>query len=58
MQNLPTRQRAYVMAVDPENGEVYLVTDIVGADLAHPGGIGALRTKPVEGSFQVIEIGN
>lgn len=58
VQNLPTRQRAYVMAVDPENGEVYLVTDIVGADLAQAGGIGSLRIKPVNGSFQVIQIGN
>jgi DNA-binding beta-propeller fold protein YncE len=58
VQNVPTRQRAYVMAVDPENGGVYLVTDIIGADLTHPGGIGALRMKPINGSFQVIQIGN
>ena len=58
VQNLPTRQRGYIMAVDPDSGEVYLVTDIVGADLSHTGGIGALRMKPVEGSFQVIQIGN
>ena len=58
IQNLPTRSRAYVMAVDPESGRVYLVTDIVGADLTHHGGIGSLRMKPVEGSFQVLEIGD
>ncbi len=58
VQNLPTRERAYVMAVDAENGEVYLVTDIVGVKLNQPGGLGALRTTPVNGSFQVIEVGN
>lgn len=58
VQNLPTRERAFVMAVDPESGGVYLVTDIVGADLTRPGGIGTLSLKPVNGSFQVIEIGN
>lgn len=58
VQNVPTRQRAYVMAVDPENGGVYLVTDIIGADLTHAGGIGSLSMKPINGSFQVIQIGN
>lgn len=58
VQNVPTQQRAYVMAVDPETGTVYLVTDLVGADLTHAGGIGALRMKPINGSFQVIQIGN
>jgi DNA-binding beta-propeller fold protein YncE len=58
VQNLPTRERAFVMAVDAESGAVYLVTDIVGADLTRPGGIGSLRMKPVNGSFQVIQIGN
>jgi DNA-binding beta-propeller fold protein YncE len=58
VQNLPTRERAFVMAVDAENGEVYLVTDIEGADLTHAGGIGALRMKAINGSFQVIQIGN
>lgn len=58
VQNLPTRQRAFVMAVDPESGGVYLVTDISGADLSHQGGIGTLRLQPVNGSFQVIQIGN
>ncbi|HEV2132719.1 MAG TPA: hypothetical protein VGR47_00515 [Terracidiphilus sp.] len=58
VQNLPTRERAFVMAVDAEDGEVYLVTDIEGADLTHPGGIGSLRMKAIDGSFQVIQIGN
>lgn len=58
VQNLPTQQRAFVMAVDPESGKVYLVTDLIGADLTRPGGIGTLRLKSIDGSFQVIEIGN
>lgn len=58
VQNLPTRQRAFVMAVDPGSGGVYLVTDISGADLSHPGGIGTLQLEPVSGSFQVIQVGN
>jgi DNA-binding beta-propeller fold protein YncE len=58
IQNLPTRQRAFVMAVDAQSGGVYLVTDMTGADLSHPGGIGTLRLKPINGSFQVIQIGN
>lgn len=58
IQNLPTRERAFVMAVDPQSGGVYLVTDLTGADLTRPGGIGTLEMKPINGSFQVIEIGN
>ena len=58
VQNLPTQQRAFVMAVDPQSGRVYLVTDLMGADLTRPGGIGTLRLKSINGSFQVIEIGN
>lgn len=58
VQNLPTRQRARTLAVNSETGDVYLVTDYVGVDLSHPGGIGALRTRPVEGSFQVLVIGH
>jgi DNA-binding beta-propeller fold protein YncE len=58
VQNLPTRQRAYVMAVDADSGAVYMVTDLEGVDLSKPGGIGTMRMTPVNGSFQVIEIGN
>lgn len=58
IQNLPTRQRARTLAVNPDTGEVYLVTDYVGVNLAQPGGIGALKMRPVEGSFQVLVIGH
>jgi DNA-binding beta-propeller fold protein YncE len=58
IQNLPTRQRARTVAVNPDTGQVYLVTDYLGVNVAKPGGIGTLRSEPVEGSFQVLVIGN
>lgn len=58
IQMLPTRQRAHTLAVNTQTGQAYLVTDLMGVDLTHPGGIGALRMKPIEGSFEVLEIGN
>ena len=58
VQNLPTRRQARSLAVDPQTGAVYLVTEYLGLDLAASGGIGDMRTKPVEGSFQVLKIGN
>ena len=58
IQTLPTRQRASTLAVNPSSGAVYLVTDYQGFDLSKPGGIGTLREKPVEGSFQVLQLGN
>jgi DNA-binding beta-propeller fold protein YncE len=58
VQNLPTRQRARTMAVNPSTGEVYLVTDLLGVNLAQPGGIGSLHTVPANGSFQVLVVGN
>jgi DNA-binding beta-propeller fold protein YncE len=58
IQNLPTRQRARTLAVNPASGEVYLVTDLLGVNLAEPGGIGSLRTAPVNGSFQVLVVEN
>ena len=58
VQTLPTRRQARTLAVDPESGDVFLVTDYVGVDRNHPGGIGALKMIPVQGSFQVLEIGN
>jgi DNA-binding beta-propeller fold protein YncE len=36
IQNLPTRQRARTLAVNPASGEVYLVTDLLGVNLAEP----------------------
>ncbi len=58
VQVLPTRKRARTLAVNSATGEVYLVTDYVGVDLAESGGIGTLKTVPVDGSFQVLVIGN
>lgn len=56
VQTLPTRQRAATLAVNPQSGAVYLVTDYLGVDLDKPGGIGTLVQKPMQGSFQVLEI--
>lgn len=55
-QVLPTRERARTLAVDSSSGNVYLVTDYKGVDLASPAGIGTMKTTPVSGSFQVISI--
>jgi DNA-binding beta-propeller fold protein YncE len=58
IQNLPTRERAHTLAVDSATGEVYLVTDFQGVDLAKTGGIGSLHSDPVPGSFQVLVVGH
>jgi DNA-binding beta-propeller fold protein YncE len=58
IQTLPTRQRAGTLAVDPATGAVYLVTDYLGVNLDHPGGIGTLEQTPVQGSFQVLKVAN
>jgi hypothetical protein len=58
IQNLPTRQRARTLAIDQSTGEVYLVTDLLGVNLAQSGSAGTLKTDPVNGSFQVLVIGN
>jgi len=58
IQEVPTRARARTLAINPVSGEVYLVTNVTGLDLTHNGGIGGLKTAPVEGSFQVLVIGN
>jgi len=57
IQNLPTKERARTIAVDPSTGDVYLVTDYNGVDLTKQGGIGTLRAEPVAGSFQVLTVG-
>ncbi len=57
VQTLPTRRQARTLAVDPENGDVFLVTDYMGADRNLSGGFGPLKMVPVQGSFQVLEIG-
>lgn len=60
IQNLPTLKQARTMAVDPSTGLVYLVTTLYGADLRNPpkNGIGTLKMDPVDGSFQVLVVGN
>jgi DNA-binding beta-propeller fold protein YncE len=56
IQDLPTQERARTLAIDFSTGAVYLVTDFIGVDLAHQGGIGALKSGPINGSFQVLVI--
>jgi DNA-binding beta-propeller fold protein YncE len=64
IQELPTKQRARTLAVNPTNGEVYLVTSLEGFDLNKKGAGGAAHTlpvvqaEPVQGSFQVLVVGN
>jgi DNA-binding beta-propeller fold protein YncE len=60
IQNLPTMQQARTVAVDPSTGMVYLVTTLYGANLKNPpmNGIGTLKLNPVDGSFQVLVVGN
>jgi hypothetical protein len=60
IQNLPTMEKARTMAIDPSTGLVYLVTTLYGAKLTNPpmNGIGKLQMNPVNGSFQVLVIGN
>jgi len=60
VQNLPTRERAGTLALDPDTGLVYLVTIQYGVKLGAPpfNGIGTLALKPVDSSFQVLVVGN
>jgi DNA-binding beta-propeller fold protein YncE len=64
IQELPTRQRARTLAVNPVSGEVYLVTNLLGFDLKQKGVGGSAYTlpvvqaQPVTGSFQVLVVGN
>jgi DNA-binding beta-propeller fold protein YncE len=64
VQELPTQARARTMAVNPQTGEVYLVTNVLGLDLTKPGTGGSAHTLPsvqtsaVKGSFEVLVIGN
>jgi DNA-binding beta-propeller fold protein YncE len=57
IQTLPTRRRARTMAVDANDGLVYLVTGYLGVQRGAPGGFGVAKTVPVEGSFQVLQLG-
>ena len=64
VQELPTQARARTLAVNPQTGEVYLVTNVNGLDLTKPGTGGSahtlptVQTTPVKGSFEVLVIGN
>jgi DNA-binding beta-propeller fold protein YncE len=58
IQELPTQARARTLAIDPDSGHVYLVTNVMGFDLTHKGGVGDLKTQAVQGSFQVLVVGN
>jgi hypothetical protein len=60
IQNLPTMERARTLTLDPSTGQVYLVTDLHGANLRSTpvNGIGKLRLDPVADSFQVLVVGN
>jgi YVTN family beta-propeller protein len=58
IEEMPTQARARTLAVNPNSGEVYLVTNVTGFDLTHKGGVGDLKPAPVLGSFQVLVVGN
>jgi len=64
IQELPTKQRARTLAVNPANGEVYLVTNLEGFDLNKKGVGGGAHAVPVvqaesvKGTFQVLVVGN
>ncbi len=60
VQNLPTLRQARTLAVNPSTGELYVVTTLFGADVSRApvNGIGTLKVNPVDGSFQVLVIGN
>jgi hypothetical protein len=63
IQDLPTEARARTLAVNPQSGEVYLVTALQGYDLTQPGTGAGMHTLPVvnasavHGSFQVLVVG-
>jgi len=60
IQNLPTKQQARTMALDPDTGDVFLVTVLYGAKVGPPprNGIGTLSMTPIDSSFQVMVVGN
>jgi YVTN family beta-propeller protein len=64
IQELPTKQRARTLAVNPTNGEVYLVTNLEGFDLNKKGTGGGAHAVPVvqaesvKDTFQVLVVGN
>jgi len=64
LQEVPTKQRARTLAVNSSNGDVYLVTNLLGYDLSSPGTGGGMHSLPnvppsaAQGSFQVLVVGN
>jgi YVTN family beta-propeller protein len=64
IQELPTKQRARTLAVNPTNGEVYLATNLEGFDLNKKGtgggahAIPVVQAESVKGTFQVLVVGN
>ena len=58
IQEMPTQARARTLAIDQDSGHVYLVTNVMGFDLTHKGGVGDLKSQAVQGSFQVLVVGN
>ena len=64
IQELPTKQRARTLAVNPTNGEVYLVTNLEGFDLNKKGtgggahAVPAVQAESVTDTFQVLVVGN
>jgi YVTN family beta-propeller protein len=63
IQELPTRQRARTLAINPSSGEIYLVTNLQGFDTRKkgqpvPGDVPVVAATPVAGSFQVLVLGN
>ncbi|HUN83057.1 MAG TPA: hypothetical protein VMU48_01695 [Terracidiphilus sp.] len=60
IQNLPTRQQARTLALDPSTGDIYLVTVLYGAKLGPPprNGIGTMTMTAIDSSFQVLAVGN
>lgn len=57
VQTLPTRQNARTLAINSSTGEVYLAAVIYGAELNNVNGA-SVKMKAVDGSFQVLVIGN
>jgi hypothetical protein len=58
VQDLPTRAQARTLALNPINGEIYLVANQLGFDLNQPTGFGKAKVIPIQGSFQVLVVGN
>ncbi len=60
IQVLPTRHQARTLAINSSEGEVYLVTVIFGATMTGTpaNNMGTIKMNAVDGSFQVLVIGN